>query len=115
LTGPLVPPGYAPTGRRAAFEGVGLHEYRDHLLVGLRVDFDVMDVARQLGLLPARASIAERALARAQRAGMRALRRLARDGARGARARRSTTRPRTDASGARGIRPVRPHRCSLRA
>jgi steroid delta-isomerase-like uncharacterized protein len=75
LTGPLVPPGYAPTGRRATFEGVDLHEYREHLLVGLRVDFDVMDLARQLGLLPTRGSLAERALARTQRAGMRVLRR----------------------------------------
>ncbi len=75
FSGPLVPPGYAPTGRRATFEGVDLHEYRDHLLARLRTDFDVMDLARQLGVLPARGSRTERALARAQRTGMRVLRR----------------------------------------
>jgi steroid delta-isomerase-like uncharacterized protein len=71
FTGPLDPPGYAPTGRRAQFEGVDFHEYRDGKIVRLRIDFDVMDLARQLGLLPAQGSRTERAIAGLQRLGTR--------------------------------------------
>ena len=75
FTGPLEPPGFAPTGRRAEFEGVDFHEYRDGLLARLRIDFDLMDFARQVGLLPARGSRAERAMAATQRLGARVRRR----------------------------------------
>jgi len=75
FTGPLEPPGFAPTGRRADFEGVDFHEYRDGLLARLRIDFDLMDFARQVGLLPARGSRAERAMAATQRLGARLRRR----------------------------------------
>ena len=71
FTGPLEPPGFRPTGRRAEFEGVDFHEYRDGLLARLRIDFDLMDFARQVGLLPARGSRGERAMAATQRLSMR--------------------------------------------
>jgi steroid delta-isomerase-like uncharacterized protein len=75
FTGPLEPPGFAPTGRRAEFEGVDFHEYRDGLLARLRIDFDLMDFGRQVGLMPAHGSRAERAMAATQRLGARLRRR----------------------------------------
>jgi steroid delta-isomerase-like uncharacterized protein len=74
FTGPMDPPGYAPTGRRAEFDGVDYHEYRDGKVARLRIDFDVMDLARQLALLPAQGSRIERAMARLQRLGARFMR-----------------------------------------
>ena len=71
FTGPLDPPGFAPTGRRAEFEGVDFHEYRDGKIARLRIDFDMLDVSRQLGLMPPQGSGAERAMARLQRGAMR--------------------------------------------
>ena len=68
-TGLIDPPGFAPTGRAVAFEGVDLHEYRDGRLARLRIAFDMMDISRQLGLLPPAGSAVERALAGVQRVG----------------------------------------------
>ena len=65
--GPIEPPGFAPTGERIEFEGADFHEYRDGKLCRLRIVFDMMDVARQLGTLPKPGSGAERAGAAAQR------------------------------------------------
>jgi steroid delta-isomerase-like uncharacterized protein len=68
LTGRLDPPGFAPNGRSIVFEGVDLHEYRDGRVARLRIEFDMLDVGRQLGLMPAAGSKAERGMAAAQRA-----------------------------------------------
>ena len=51
-TGPLDPPGYAPTGKRIEFDGADFHEYRDGRVCRLRIVFDMMDLGRQLGILP---------------------------------------------------------------
>jgi steroid delta-isomerase-like uncharacterized protein len=67
-TGPLEPPGFAPTGRAWELDGVDLHEYRDGRVRKLRIAFDMMSASRQLGLMPAVGSPAERALAMTQRA-----------------------------------------------
>jgi steroid delta-isomerase-like uncharacterized protein len=71
FTGPMRPPGFAPTGRSAEFEGVDFHEYRAGQLARLRIDFDLMDVSRQFGLLPAQGSRAEAVMAGVQRLGAR--------------------------------------------
>jgi steroid delta-isomerase-like uncharacterized protein len=71
FTGPMEPPGFAPTGDRIEFEGLDTHEYRDGKVCRLRIVFDMMDVARQLGTLPKPGSRAERAGAVAQRLGAR--------------------------------------------
>jgi steroid delta-isomerase-like uncharacterized protein len=71
FTGPLDPPGFAPTGERAVFEGVDLHEYRDGRLARLRIVFDLMDLTQQIGILPERGSRGERTLVAMQRAGKR--------------------------------------------
>jgi steroid delta-isomerase-like uncharacterized protein len=51
-TGPLDPPGLAPTGKSIEFEGLDTHEYRDGKVARLRIVFDLADVMRQLGVLP---------------------------------------------------------------
>ena len=66
-TGVLDPPGFAPTGRRWEVEGVDFHEYRDGRVSRLRISFDMMTVARQLGLMPTPGSTAEHALVLAQK------------------------------------------------
>jgi steroid delta-isomerase-like uncharacterized protein len=63
-TGPLEPPGLAPTGKRLEFEGGEFDEYRNGKLVRLRMVFDMADPMRQLGVLPPAGSRAEQAIAR---------------------------------------------------
>ena len=67
FTGRMDPPGFAPTGRRWEIDGADFHEYRDGRIARLRVVFDMMTLARQLGVLPATGSRAERAMAAGQR------------------------------------------------
>jgi steroid delta-isomerase-like uncharacterized protein len=67
FTGRMDPPGFAPTGRRWEVDGVDFQEYRDGRIAKLRVIFDLMTVSRQLGVMPATGSTAERAMAAAQR------------------------------------------------
>jgi steroid delta-isomerase-like uncharacterized protein len=67
FTGRMDPPGFAPTGRRWEVDGVDFQEYRDERIAKLRVIFDLMTVSRQLGVMPATGSRAERAMAAAQR------------------------------------------------
>jgi steroid delta-isomerase-like uncharacterized protein len=78
FTGPLDPPGYAPTGARIAFDGFDLHEYRGGRVCRLRIVFDMMDVGRQIGLLPRTGSRLENAGAVGQRLVVRARDRLRR-------------------------------------
>jgi steroid delta-isomerase-like uncharacterized protein len=73
FTGPMDPPGFAPTGRRWEIDGVDFQEYRDGRIAKLRVAFDMMSVSRQLGVLPAAGSGQERAMATIQRGVMRVL------------------------------------------
>jgi steroid delta-isomerase-like uncharacterized protein len=70
FTGPLDPPGFAPTGARLEIEGFDLQEYRDGRVCRLRIVTDMMDVSRQLGLMPPQGSRVEKAAAAAQRLGM---------------------------------------------
>lgn len=72
FTGPLDPPGFAPTGERIEFDGFDLHEYRDGRVSRLRIVFDMLDVSRQIGLMPKQGSRLEKAGAAAQRASIRA-------------------------------------------
>jgi steroid delta-isomerase-like uncharacterized protein len=74
-TGAVDPPGFAPTGRPVVIDGVDHWWFRDGLVARYRADYDSQGVARQLGLMPARGSRAERSLARMQRLGTRLRRR----------------------------------------
>lgn len=75
FAGPLW--GIAPTGARIALEGIDLLRVADGLIVRNDAVPDSMSVARQIGLLPAGGSSAEKALFSAFNARTRALRRLA--------------------------------------
>lgn len=70
-TGPLDPPGIAPTGKRVQFDVREIATVRDGLISRIRLVTDMADVMRQLGLLPAPGSRAERAMAVMQRLRMR--------------------------------------------
>jgi steroid delta-isomerase-like uncharacterized protein len=80
FTGPLDPPGFAPTGARLEIDGFDLQEYRDGRVCRLRIVTDMMEASRQLGLMPAHGSRVEKAGAAAQRLGMKVRDRMRRGG-----------------------------------
>src|SRR2546421_1852189 len=63
-TGPIDPPGVAPTGRHVEFAGFDLHEYRDGKVARLWICFDVAAIMRELGVLPPPGSRGERLTAK---------------------------------------------------
>ena len=74
-TGPMEPPGFAPTGKRVDLEGVDHWWFRDGLVERYRADYDSTGLSRQLGLVPAMGSKGEQAMVRLQRATSRLKRR----------------------------------------
>ena len=70
-TGPIDPPGFAPTGRPFVLDGVDHWWFRDGLVERYRADYDVNGVMRQLGIVPEAGSRGERAMVRLQRLGAR--------------------------------------------
>jgi steroid delta-isomerase-like uncharacterized protein len=77
MTGPLDPPGFAPTGRSMVVEGVDLWTMRDGRIARSRAFYDLNDLARQLAIAPAAGSRAEKAVVSLQRLQARMLRRRA--------------------------------------
>jgi steroid delta-isomerase-like uncharacterized protein len=67
FTGPLEPPGYAPTGDRVELDGVDVWELRDGLACRYRAYYDATEIARQIGVLPRPGTRGERAAVRLQR------------------------------------------------
>jgi len=67
--------GFAPTGKRIDVEGIDIYVFRDELVSHYRGRYDLAEVARQLGLAPARGSRPEQVLAFVQRTSMRIRRR----------------------------------------
>jgi steroid delta-isomerase-like uncharacterized protein len=67
MLGPMEPPGFAPTGRRAEFDGVDLLELRDGLVCAYTGFFDARGVAQQIGVMPASGSAGERVAVALQR------------------------------------------------
>jgi steroid delta-isomerase-like uncharacterized protein len=65
--GELDPPGFAPTGARMAVDGIDHWIFRDGRIARYRAYYDMNDLARQLGLVPAPGSRAERGMVRLQR------------------------------------------------
>ena len=70
-TGPIDPPGFAPTGRSIVLEGVDHWWFRDGLVARYRADYDSTGLMRQLGLVPVPGSRGEKAMVRLQRVGAR--------------------------------------------
>jgi steroid delta-isomerase-like uncharacterized protein len=67
MTGPLDPPGFAPTGQAMEVEGVDLWTLRDGRICRYRAFYDMNDVARQLGIAPPAGSRGEKAMVALQR------------------------------------------------
>lgn len=65
--GPLDPPGFAPTGRAMRVDGFDQWTMRDGRIASYRAFYDMNDVARQLGIVPAPGSRAERGMVALQR------------------------------------------------
>ena len=65
--GAIDPPGFAPTGRRMEVEGVDHWAMRDGRIARYRAFYDMNEVARQLGIVPAAGSGAERGMVALQR------------------------------------------------
>ena len=70
-TGPIEPPGFAPTGRVFALDGVDHWWFHDGLVQHYRADYDLNGLLRQLGIVPGPGSRGERAMVLMQRAGAR--------------------------------------------
>lgn len=66
-TGPIDPPGFAPTGKRLESSVREIAEFRDGRVSRLQIVVDNADVLRQLGVLPPEGSRAERGIAALQR------------------------------------------------
>jgi steroid delta-isomerase-like uncharacterized protein len=77
-TGPLEPPGFAPTGRRIDIDGIDVWDFDEGRIARYRAYYDMSLVARQLGLMPTPGSRFERVGVALQRAGARAQARFAR-------------------------------------
>jgi steroid delta-isomerase-like uncharacterized protein len=75
VTGPLDPPGFAPTNTSVEFEGADFHEYRDGKVARLRIVFDMLEVGQQIGALPPQGSFGERLATIMQRMQARRMRR----------------------------------------
>ncbi len=65
--GVIDPPGFAPTGHTMRVDGVDQWTMRDGRIARYRAFYDMNDVARQLGIVPAPGSRAERAMVALQR------------------------------------------------
>lgn len=66
-TGPIDPPGFAPTGRTVSIPGFDIWRFRGGLIWRDEAIYDFNLVATQLGLTPPRGGFGERALVQAQR------------------------------------------------
>jgi predicted ester cyclase len=66
-TGPIDPPGFAPTGKRVEIRGIDVWRFREGLIWRYEASYDFAEVARQLGLMPPRGGFAEKAMVRTQR------------------------------------------------
>lgn len=60
MSGALIPPGFAPTGGRLTFETAEFSRLRGGLLSEHVVVLDMLDLARQIGAMPAADSVAGR-------------------------------------------------------
>jgi steroid delta-isomerase-like uncharacterized protein len=78
MTGPWEFLGLAPTGRRFEIEGVDSWELRDGLMFRYNTFWDTTTLSRQIGVLPAYGSRAERTMTRLQHLQARLQRRAAR-------------------------------------
>lgn len=67
MTGPIDPPGYAPTGKKASVSGACLYEFRDGLIARHTIIYDSMVMLQQVGIMPVTDSAQARLIAGLQR------------------------------------------------
>lgn len=67
MTGPIDPPGYAPTGRKVSVSGVCLFEFQDGLVAHHTIVYDSMGILQQVGIMPAVDSAQAKLIAGLQR------------------------------------------------
>jgi steroid delta-isomerase-like uncharacterized protein len=67
MTGPLDPPGFAPTGHTAVLRGVDVHSFRDGKLAHVLTITDLNAAGQQLGAVPPPGSRREKAVVALQR------------------------------------------------
>lgn len=60
MTGPMTPPGFAPTGGHIAFETAEFSHFEGGLLARHDVVLNMLDVARQIGAVPQAGSLGDR-------------------------------------------------------
>ena len=60
MTGPLTPPGFAPTGGRLTFETAEFSHFKDGLLARHTVILNMLDLARQIGAVPKPGTLGDR-------------------------------------------------------
>jgi predicted ester cyclase len=60
MTGPMSPPGFAPTGGHIAFETAEFSHFKNNLLARHNVVLNMLDVARQIGAVPKAGSLGDR-------------------------------------------------------
>jgi predicted ester cyclase len=60
MTGPLTPPGLAPTGGHLSFETAEFSQFRGGLLAHHTVILNMLDLARQIGAVPQPGTVADR-------------------------------------------------------
>jgi hypothetical protein len=77
MTGPLVPPGFAPTGQVLRFHGDDHWDFRGELVCRTEAIYDLNGVGVQLGAVPPPGSAGERLAVMLQKAKARRLRRTA--------------------------------------
>jgi steroid delta-isomerase-like uncharacterized protein len=74
-TGPIEPPGFAPTGRRVDIDGIDVWDFAHGRIERYRAYYDMAELARQIGVMPPPGSRGERAGVFLQRAQARFARR----------------------------------------
>ncbi|MGH2728878.1 MAG: ester cyclase [Actinomycetota bacterium] len=67
FTGFMVPPGLAPTGLSFELDGIEVWRFRNERLLTAQSFYDVLGLCRQIGLFPARGSVAEQVAVHLQR------------------------------------------------
>ena len=60
MTGPLTPPGFAPTGALLTFETAEFSQFENGLLARHTVVMNMLEIARQIGAVPQAGSVAGR-------------------------------------------------------
>jgi predicted ester cyclase len=60
MTGPLTPPGFAPTGGRLSFETAEFSRFEDGLLARHTVVLNMLELARQIGAVPQAGTLGDR-------------------------------------------------------